>query len=181
MATGTVRLRIAAGSARPRVFRQMVAKTDSGVRHGDVVRIVDRDGAEVGEGFYNGRSEIAVRVLARPGEGPVDARFFRRKVEGAVRLRRDRLLDSPAMRVARRRLRGLTDSWVEIDDIRAVRQRANRLLETHPLRAGDSLQLAAALVLVSDRPDRVSFVTLDSRLAEAAEREGFDVVDVVPG
>ncbi len=94
----------------------------------------------------------------------------------ACRLRREELLDSPGMRSARSRLQALVESWGEIDDLRAVLQRAQRLLETHPLRSADSLQLAAALVLVSDRPERVSFVTLDDRLAEAAEREGFEMV-----
>jgi predicted nucleic acid-binding protein len=79
---------------------------------------------------------------------------------------------------ARNRLQALVESWIEIDDLRTVRQRAQRLLETHPLRSADALQLAAALVLVSDRPERVSFVTLDDRLGEAAEREGFEVVGV---
>jgi hypothetical protein len=97
------------------------------------------------------------------------------------RLRRGGLLDSPAMRSARSRLRALAESWIEVDDLPAVRRRAQRLLETHPLRASDSLQLAAALVLVSDRPERVSFLTLDERLGEAAEREGFDVEGVSPG
>jgi predicted nucleic acid-binding protein len=97
------------------------------------------------------------------------------------RLRREGLLDSPGVRTARRRLRALVDRWIEIDYLHAVRQRAQRLLETHPLRAADSLQLAAALVLVADQPDRFAFVTLDERLAEAAEREGFDVVGVTPG
>lgn len=92
------------------------------------------------------------------------------------RLRREGLLNSPAMRSARRRFQALGESWVEIDDLRAVRNRAQRLLETHSLRAADSLQLASALVFVSERPERVSFVTLDQRLAEAAEREGFEVV-----
>ena len=96
------------------------------------------------------------------------------------RLRRDGRIDSPAVRAARRRLNGLVESWVELDDVRAVRRRAQRLLETHPLRAADSLQLAAALVLVMDRPERVPFVTLDARLAGAAEREGFDVEGVSP-
>ncbi len=94
------------------------------------------------------------------------------------RLRRELLLDSPGVRAARGRLRALVESWIEIDDLRAVRQRAQRLLETHPLRAGDSLQLAAALVLVSDRPEGFPFITLDERLAEAAEREGFEVVSI---
>ena len=99
---------------------------------------------------------------------------------GICRLRRERLLDSPGVRTARRRLRSLVRSWIEIDDVLAVRQRAQRLLETHALRAADSLQLAAALVLVSDRPEGFPFLTLDERLAEAADREGFEVLGVTP-
>jgi len=96
------------------------------------------------------------------------------------RLRREGLLDSPGVRTARRRLQRLVESWIEIDDTRTVRRRAQRLLDTHPLRAADAIQLAAALVLVSDQPDSFPFVTLDERLAEAAEREGFEVVGVTP-
>ena len=96
------------------------------------------------------------------------------------RLRRHADVDSPGMRAARARLQRLVEKWTEIDDVRAVRRRAQRLLETHPLRAGDALQLAAALVLVSDRPERLPFVTLDGRLAEAAEREGFEIIGVTP-
>jgi hypothetical protein len=94
------------------------------------------------------------------------------------RLRREGLLNSPAQRAARRRFQALQDSWVEVDDVRTVRNRAQRLLETHPLRSADSLQLASALVFVSERPERVPFVTLDRRLAEAAEQEGFEVLGV---
>ena len=94
------------------------------------------------------------------------------------RLRRHGQLDSPGMREARRRLSSLLDHWGEIDDLRAVRSRAQRLLETHPLRAADALQIAAALVLVSDRPERTPFVTLDERLGEVAAQEGFEVVGV---
>jgi predicted nucleic acid-binding protein len=96
------------------------------------------------------------------------------------RLRRQGHIDSPGMRLARKRLQGFNDRWVEIDDFRAVRIRAQRLLETHPLRAADALQLGAALVLVSDRPERTPFVTLDGRLAEVATQEGFEVVGVIP-
>jgi predicted nucleic acid-binding protein len=96
------------------------------------------------------------------------------------RLRREGAVDSPGMRSARKRLQALVESWVEVDDVQTVRSRAQRLLETHPLRAADSLQLAAALVLVGERPERVELVTLDERLAAAAELEGFEIVGVTP-
>ena len=57
-----------------------------------------------------------------------------------------------------------------------LRERADQLLTAHPLRAGDALQLAAALVWSDDAPRGQSFVCLDDQLSEAARREGFAVV-----
>jgi uncharacterized protein len=93
-----------------------------------------------------------------------------------ARKRRGSQIGSPQMRDARAKLAALSDDWLEVDDVDSVRRRAQRLLEVHPLRAADALQLAAALVLVSDRPEGFEFVTLDSRLAEAAEAEAFRIV-----
>jgi len=49
------------------------------------------------------------------------------------------------------------------------------LLRVHPLRAGDSLQLAAAIIAAEHEPATLEFVSLDERLNEAASREGFRV------
>ena len=49
-------------------------------------------------------------------------------------------------------------------------------VETHPLRAADALQVGAALVAAEESPATLEFVTLDRKLAVAAEREGFRVV-----
>lgn len=73
------------------------------------------------------------------------------------------------------RLDLLAKRWREVDGVLAVRNRAERLLASHPLHAADSLQLAAAIVLVDDRPRDHFFVTADEVLARAAEREGFKV------
>lgn len=43
-------------------------------------------------------------------------------------------------------------AWSEVISIERVRERARRLLETHPLRAADSLQLAAALLTAEENP-----------------------------
>ena len=51
-----------------------------------------------------------------------------------------------------------------------------RLLLVHDLRAGDALQLAAALTAAEGQPIAMGFVTLDDRLGRAALREGFPVV-----
>ena len=66
--------------------------------------------------------------------------------------------------------------WSAVTHVEAVRRRAERLVAVHPLAAADALQLAAALVASGDRPETLDFVTLDGRLATAAQLEGFRVV-----
>ena len=63
-----------------------------------------------------------------------------------------------------------------VSAVDAVKARAKRLLGIHPLRAADALQLGAALTAVYDDPRRWEFVCLDSRLGDAARREGFALV-----
>jgi len=54
-----------------------------------------------------------------------------------------------------------------------VWDRAERLLEIHPLNAADALQLAFALAWCQERPQGRAFICLDGKLREAARREGF--------
>jgi hypothetical protein len=56
-----------------------------------------------------------------------------------------------------------------------------RFLRVHPLRAADALQLAAAFMAAERRPASLQVVTLDERLADAARREGFALVEVAAG
>ena len=89
------------------------------------------------------------------------------------RRRREGLLDPSDVQAATARLRGLAQSWIEVPPSNQVREQALRLLRLHTLRAADALQLGAALVTSDFKPNELEFVTLDPRLAEAAEREGF--------
>ncbi len=94
-----------------------------------------------------------------------------------ARLERDAALDEAATTLAFDRLRQLATCWHEIDASDAVRETAVRLLRVHPLRAADATQLAAAFIAAERRPSSLEFITLDQRLAAAARREGFPVVD----
>jgi hypothetical protein len=47
----------------------------------------------------------------------------------------------------------------------------------HPLRAADALQLAAAYAAAEQRPASLDVVTLNERVAIAAHKEGFVVLD----
>lgn len=93
-----------------------------------------------------------------------------------ARLERETTLDLAAARIAFDRLTQLTAGWQEIEAGDLVRETSVRLLRVHALRAADSLQLAAAFVAAEGRPSTLEFVTLDDRLALAAQREGFPVI-----
>jgi 23S rRNA (cytosine1962-C5)-methyltransferase len=84
-----VRLKIARRSAHPWVFQKMVERPGVRLPPGSVVDVLDRDGAWVGRGLYNGHSRIALRVLTADPAEAIDDDFFARRVERAVSLRRD--------------------------------------------------------------------------------------------
>jgi len=72
-------------------------------------------------------------------------------------------------------LSDMASRWVEVPPSGPLRDRARRLLRSHGLRAADGLQLAAALTLARDDPGHLDFICRDSRLSEAAAREGLRV------
>jgi predicted nucleic acid-binding protein len=92
-----------------------------------------------------------------------------------ARLRREDALTSDEEGQAQIILRALMAAWTEVEPSEAVREQAARVLRLHPLRAADSLQLAAALVWCQGDPSQREFICLDQRLREAARREGFVV------
>ena len=97
----------------------------------------------------------------------IGAALSRRVREGLTEDRVERVRDDWGV-LARR--------WRPIASLDAVSSRALRLVRTHPLRAADALQLAAALVACGERPEALPFVCLDDRLRDAARREGFTVL-----
>lgn len=94
-----------------------------------------------------------------------------------ARLEREKALTADEVSSALSIARQLADSWHEIVPSDAVRRTAERLLRTHPLRAADGLQLAAALIAADHDPSTLEIVCLDARLTSAARREGFAVLD----
>ena len=133
-------------------------------------------------------SALAPLLLSEPGTSRVE-RWLRDDPDVIVwTLTRVELLSALARRrrhepTAARRLQGARQEllvawnrWSEITAIDLVRRHAERIVETHPLRAADALQLGAALVAAEDDPAALEFVTLDRQQALAAEREGFRVL-----
>jgi hypothetical protein len=79
-------------------------------------------------------------------------------------------------RQARQVLQQLADAWSEVQPSESLRGTAERLLAVHPLRAADALQLAAALHWCQRQPVNRHLVSFDTRLRDAAYKEGFAIL-----
>jgi predicted nucleic acid-binding protein len=99
-------------------------------------------------------------------------------VSALTRRERGGILSPREVASAMHVLQQLASGWSEIEPIQAVRQAAERFLRVHPLRAADALQLAAAYLASDRNPATLEFVTLDDRLAGAAQKEGFAVLEI---
>ena len=118
-------------------------------------------------------SEALRDVLRRD---PAIVTWWGSRVECAsaiARLEREETLDAADVRTTMDRLHAACAQWTEVPAIDDVRVHATRLLRTHRLRAADALQLAAALVASDFSPASLGFLSLDVRLQQAADREGF--------
>lgn len=102
-------------------------------------------------------------------------------VSALTRLEREDSLASDGVAAALERLDAIAAAWREVLPVAAARRTAIRLLRVHALRAADALQLAAAVIASESHPATLPLVTLDDRLAAAAEREGFRVVTPADG
>jgi predicted nucleic acid-binding protein len=127
--------------------------------------------------LVNEAATPAIEALFREDPGQVVWCLTEVEVHSALERRdRDGSLEVGPGATARKSLVELSRSWEEVVALDAVRSRAIRLLRSHPLRATDALQLAAALVVCDERPENLPFVSLDDRLNDAARKEGFPVV-----
>jgi uncharacterized protein len=97
-------------------------------------------------------------------------------VSALCRREREGNIDSQTFQAALNRLKALADQWITVSPSQLILSRSERMLRIHPLRAADAIQLAAAILASRDEPGDSTFHTADSRLAEAAEKEGFTVV-----
>ena len=94
-------------------------------------------------------------------------------VSAISRRARESTLDPEGEVSARELLNGLSESWTGAQPTARLRNLAEQVLATHPLRAADALQLAAALTWCGEQPQDRPFVSLDERLRNAAARSGF--------
>lgn len=97
-------------------------------------------------------------------------------LSAVARRRREKPSSARRLAAVRRDLIRAWERWSEVTAIEIVRLHAERLVERHPLRAADALQIGAAILAAEDDPTGLEFVTFDENLADAAGREGFRVL-----
>jgi uncharacterized protein len=95
---------------------------------------------------------------------------------GLARRLRDEELNPARHEAALKMLVAAMPGWKPIVPSDALRADAMRFARLHALRAGDALQLAAALNWAQRAPDGLEVVCLDQRLRGAARNEGFTVL-----
>ncbi len=100
-------------------------------------------------------------------------------VSSLNRLTRDGALNSKDSSQAFARLDYLRGRWNEVQPSEELRNRAERLLRIHRLRAADALQLAAALVWCGNHTQGRALIGADGSLSDAAHAEGFTVIHLL--
>src|SRR3989338_8266189 len=93
--TNIIRLRSGKkGILKPRhpwIYKSQILGAGSGVRPGDIVTVLDSGGKFAGRGYFNPRSEIAVRLLTFTDETITES-FFGERIASAVGKRASLLL-----------------------------------------------------------------------------------------
>ncbi len=74
-------LRIEKG--HPWIFGNEIEKMEERAIPGDIVTVFNSDRKFVGKGFFNPKSQIAIRLLTRVENEEINDRFFRQKIEAA--------------------------------------------------------------------------------------------------
>ncbi|MCA8955915.1 MAG: class I SAM-dependent rRNA methyltransferase [Planctomycetes bacterium] len=160
-----LKLRVRVRGRHPQFFRKMIHKPASPLPAGGPVFVRDRDGKPVGVGFYNPRSELALRMLSRE------------PIEGVDACLSARVADACALRDLRLRLPDSTDGY------RLIHAEGDRIPGLILDRLGRAIvaQVHARCItpyleeigeqLLERYPGSQLLLTVD---AEAAMREGID-------
>jgi 23S rRNA (cytosine1962-C5)-methyltransferase len=150
------------------VYRKMVEGTRGAAapNHGDLVRVVDRDGVHLGFALWNGRSQISLRFLSRL-DVPPGLEFWRRRVDEAVGLRTQVLgvdRETNAYRVVHAEGDGLSGLVIDrFDDV----------LSTQVFSLGMYQRIGPILSLFAEKLGTTHFrVTVDERIAQQEDFSG---------
>ena len=143
-----------------------VTRTAS-LRYFDASALVKRYVRELGSMKVRRLLTGGAAATSRLSEVEVASALARLVREGAVSaLERDRAIAALTLDVA---------AMLVVEVTPDLTAQARTLLERHPLRTSDALQLASCLYVQEQIGDQVPLVAFDDRLIEAARREGVRV------
>jgi predicted nucleic acid-binding protein len=126
---------------------------------------------------FESRSAAARRLWSARSQPVVWCESVVEIASAFARLRDQGTINAGALSRAEKRLWHLESIWIEISSTPTVIGLARELPGRYKLRAGDSLQLAAALVW-SEGVQTREFVSADKKLIQAAEEAGFTTFDL---
>ena len=108
MTRPSIRLRVPGSRHHLFFFRKMVVKPETFIEAGTIVDVIDRGGANLGVGFYNPKSEIAIRML-----GVAEDELIEKRLRAAVAFRESLGIASDAYRVCHSEGDGLSGLVVD--------------------------------------------------------------------
>ena len=132
---------------------------------------IEEDGTEHVAGVTEGAVDGRVAILDLT---PLEARSAVRRRE-----REGDIAGADADRVLRQIEDDVSSLFLVQPSTSAVMEEAARLIDRHPLKAYDALQLAGCLVFRDGMPGAVTFVCADTRLCEAACQEGLAALNPI--
>ena len=134
--------------------------------HGDIVRVVDRDGVQLGYALWNGRSQISLRFLSRKN-APPGPEFWTKRIDEAVALRTKILgldRETNAYRVIHAEGDGLSGLIVD---------RYDDVLSVQVFSLGMYQRIGPILALIAERLGTAHFrVAVDERVAQQEDFSG---------
>ena len=136
--------------------------------------MIDLDSSALAKRYADEPGSDQVRAMVAQGGITTTILSYAEVCSGLNRKLREGAIDSARYRAAAERL---DHDWTRIEVLSLsdqVLRRARTLLERHPLRAGDAVQLASALLLRV--VTRVDFASADRRLNRAARTEGLGLL-----
>lgn len=107
--------------------------------------------------------------------------LYAEAMSAVARKRREDELDDEEAEELRARIRRGYRRAAKVQLTMGVLRETERLLFAHPLRAGDAIHVASALVLGRTVDEEVRLLTGDIRMAQAASTEALTVVNVLQG
>jgi 23S rRNA (cytosine1962-C5)-methyltransferase len=70
-------------NGHPWIFGNEIAETEESANPGDIVTVFNGDRKFIGKGFFNPRSQIAIRLMTRNENDVIDGSFIRNRIEAA--------------------------------------------------------------------------------------------------